>query len=590
MKLRHLIVPALLVLPLLACDDGDSPGAGDGGMDAATAADGGGGDVPVVALGSCVGLVTTSELKGSIDVDQTWQGAVAVTGPVTVNAAKITIAAGTTLVMGPDASIEFGWNSNVASVFARGTVAAPIRFCGKAATAGYWNRLIVGDKVTSDSVFENVAITEGGQVKAGETNGAALVLKAPVLISGVQVAASGADGIEAIDFKDGSANLTVTGAAKVPLALDGSGAATHLPLGGSYTGNGANMIAIRFDQILAETAFKNPGVPYLQEKTVRVMEPVKVTFDKGVDYRLAVDTELEIGWNSNASTVVANGTAALPVIFGRASATAGMWKTIKIGNMVRSDSVLNYVTISGGGNGGPALDVQAAITVKNVTLDGNKTGLALDGAGFGTASTALSITHTMDVPATVDLTNAITLPKGGSYAGNSKDWILVMGGDLTGTGTLANLGVPYRLEGKPQTSLSSSLTIEAGTTFLMGPDAELEFGWNSGPSTVTAVGTAAAPIVFRGAEDVVGYWDGIIVGTMVATSSKFDYVQVSNGGKATDGGLRLLKPAVSVTNSKFSKSAGFGIFKTVGDATDYSAAPTGNTFDMNALGPVGPLP
>jgi hypothetical protein len=586
MKLRHLIVPALLVWPLLACDDGDSPGAADAGMDAAVAADGGGGvDVPVVALGSCVGLVTTSTLAESIDTDQTWQGAIAVTGKVRVNAAKITIAAGTTLVMGSDASIEFGWNSNIASVFARGTVAAPIRFCGKVATAGYWNQLIVGNKVTSDSVFENVAITEGGQM-----TGAALELNAPVMISGMQVAASGADGVHATDFKDGSANLTVTGAAKVPLALGESGGATHLPLGGTFTGNGTDVIALRFDSIEVETAFKNAGVPYLQEMPVKVMAPVKITFDKGVDYRLAVDTILEIGWNSNAASVVANGTAALPVRFGRASATAGMWKSIIIGNMVRSDSVLNYVTIGGGGNGGPALDVHAAITVKNVTLDGNQTGLALDGPGFGAASTALNITHTMDVPATVELQDAITMPKGGSYAGNTKDWIVVMGGDLSTAGTLANLGVPYRLEGDLRTGGSSALTIEAGTTLLMGPDAQLEFGWNSSPSTVTAVGTAAAPIVFKGAEDVVGYWNGLVVGTMVATSSKFDYVQVSNGGKATDGGLRLLKPAVSVTNSKFSKSAGFGIFKTVGDATDYAGAPTGNTFDMNALGPVGPLP
>jgi hypothetical protein len=589
MKLRHPRLPLLFLTGVVAvfaqvlvgCDDSDGGGA-DGGLDGAPG-DGSADGVEAPAGGSCVTLVTTSTLMGSISADQTWQGNVAVTGEVTVNAAKITIAPGTTFVMGPDASIEFGWNSNAASVFARGTAAQPIRFCGRQATAGYWNKIVVGNKVTSDSAFENVVITEGGQM-----TGAALILNAPVLISGMNVGASGADGVHAIDFKVGSASLTVSGAAKLPVALLGPGAATRLPLGGTYTGNGTNFIAVRFDDTEVDTTFKDPGVPYLQEATVRVMAPVKVTFEAGVDYRLAVDTVLEIGWNSNASTVLANGTMAKPVLFGRASETAGMWKTLLIGSMVRSDSQLNYVKISGGGNGGPALDLRAAITMKNVTLDGNETGLKVEGPGFGTGSTALTITNTMGVPATVQLQNAVTLPRGGAYTGNSKEWIVVDGGDFGGTGTLANLGVPYRMEGNPQTSGSSSLTIEAGTTVLMGPDAELEFGWNSGPSTVTAVGTAAAPIVFKGAEDVVGYWSGLVVGSMVATSSKLAYLQVSNGGKVTGGGLRLLKNAVDVSNSRFAKSAGWGIEKVVGDPTDYAAA--GNTFDMNALGPVGPTP
>ncbi|HEY0708952.1 MAG TPA: hypothetical protein VGG33_19240, partial [Polyangia bacterium] len=80
------------------------------------------------------------------------------------------------------------------------------------------------------------------------------------------------------------------------------------------------------------------------------------------------------------------------------------------------------------------------------------------------------------------------------------------------------------------------------------------------------------------------------VGTMVASSSKFSYIQVSNGGKATGAGLELLKMGVDVTFSKFTKSAGFGIKKYLGDPTDYAAPATGNTFEMNTLGPVGPLP
>ena len=592
MKLRHLILPALSILAFPACeDDPDGMGA-DGGTDAAVGTpDGSAGgdvglsDVPAV-VGNCTTLVTTSALAETVSTDQVLSGAIAVTGRVSINAAKITIQPGTTFVMGSDASIEFGWNSNVASLFARGTAAQPIRFCGRQATPGFWEGITVGNKITSDSVLENVVITD-----AGQKTGAALELNGPVLIKDVLVAGSGAEGVQAMDFKDGSTGLSVTGAAKAPVALLGHGAATRFPLGGRFTGNGNNVIAVRFeDTDDADTTFKDATIPYLQEATVRIMAPVKVVFEPGVEYRMAVDTILEIGWNSNASSIIANGTAAKPIKFTNASATAGMWKSILIGSKVRSDSVLNYVTISGGGNGAPALDVHAAITLKNLTLDGNMRGLEVDGGGLGATSTALTITRTMGPPVVVDLLNATTLPMG-TYTGNTNDWIVIKGGDIVVPGTLANLGVPYRIEGTAQANGNSTLTIAPGTTFLMGPDAELEIGWNSSPAKILAVGTAMAPIVFKGAEDVPGYWNGLTIGTMVAASSKLAYVQISNGGKATPpgGGLDLMRMPFDVSNSKFSKSAGFGIKKVLGDTTDYAAPALGNTFEMNGLGPVGPL-
>ncbi|HEY0713042.1 MAG TPA: hypothetical protein VGF45_10235, partial [Polyangia bacterium] len=74
----------------------------------------------------------------------------------------------------------------------------------------------------------------------------------------------------------------------------------------------------------------------------------------------------------------------------------------------------------------------------------------------------------------------------------------------------------------------------------------------------------------------------------VASTSKFAYVQIANGGKAIGAGIELLKMGVDITNSKFSKSAGYGIKKVLGDPTDYTAG--GNTFEGNTLGPVGPVP
>ncbi len=584
------LFPFLLLFSLPAgCDDTDDPG-GDGGTGTdAAPTDGAGSDAPP-ATGNCPTLTTTTTLAESIDADATWRGAVKVTGAVRVNMAKITIEAGTTFVMDPDASIEFGWNSNLASVFARGTAAAPIRFCGKVAQAGYYKGILVGDRVTSDSVFEHVIVSDGGQM-----TGAALTIGAGILVKDVQVIRSGADGVQADNFKEGSERLTVMGASKIALVLTAQEAISRVPLLGSYaTGNGTNAIALRFEAIDAvDATFRAAGVPYIQEQPMYVRNGKKLVFQAGVDYRLAVDQKLEVGWNGGASTITAEGTADKPILFGRVSDSAGAFAGLLLQTMVRSDSVLKFVKIKGGGNGAPALDIRAPVKIDNVTLEGNATGLSVEGKGFTAGSTKLTITGTSGgPPATVDPDAALTLPKGGAFTGNpGGDWIVIPEGALESSGTLPNLGVPYRVAGKITTRASSAqsnpaLTIEAGTTLQMASDAWIEVGWNSAMASITAVGTAANPIVFRGVNDVAGSWDGILIGAMVSSSSKLDHVQILNGGKAGSAALRLNRAAFDVKNTRLSKSSGWCIERVAGDATDYATG--GNTFDMCAAGNVGP--
>jgi hypothetical protein len=573
----------VLFLMPAACDDaGEGPGDGGGRPDAATP-DGGGGDAPPAGA-ACNTLTTGTTLMGLIDDDATWRGAIAVTGDVLVGAAKITIEAGTTFVMGPDASLTFGWNSNVNSVFARGTEASPIRFCGKQAAVGYYKRISFGDKVTSDSVLEWVKVSDGGQ-----GSGPALELKAPVLVKNVEVIGSGGDGVHAEDFKAGSEKLTVRGSARLPMVLLNAAAATRLPLGGSYKMNTTDLIALRFNGIEdQEVTFHDAGVPYLQEMSIDTRAAVpKLTFAAGVDYRLAVDVYLTFGWNGNATTVLMNGTADKPVLFGKASDSAGSWKSIIFQTMIRSDSVLKYVKVRGGGNGGPALDIRSPMmTIDHLTLEGNQTGLTVEGKGFSTQSTTLTITGTTTGPAaTVEPDVAVTLPKGGTFSGNTSNWIAIKGGHYEAVGTLPDLGLPYRVDGDIDTWMGSSLTIEAGVTVLMAADTNIEFGWNGGVATLTAVGTMAKPIVFKGVEDNAGYWEGLTVQSMLTSSSKLDWVEVRNAGKtATDAALTLYR-SIGVTNSKFVKSVGYAIKKLTADTTDYATG--GNTFEMCAAGNVG---
>ncbi|HTV23803.1 MAG TPA: hypothetical protein VMG12_34170, partial [Polyangiaceae bacterium] len=156
--------------------------------------------------------------------------------------------------------------------------------------------------------------------------------------------------------------------------------------------------------------------------------------------------------------------------------------------------------------------------------------------------------------------------EGGSYEGNSLDQIAVEAGDYSVSGTVPNLGVAYRVLGDIDTLVNSSMTIAAGTHFVMTADADIEFGWNGGSAAVVARGTASAPIQFTGVEETAGFWEGLSVGGEVLSSSVFEYVEISDAGP----NCLTLQRDLSVTNSSFNRCENYGISKLSTDLTDYT--------------------
>jgi hypothetical protein len=77
----------------------------------------------------------------------------------------------------------------------------------------------------------------------------------------------------------------------------------------------------------------------------------------------------------------------------------------------------------------------------------------------------------------------------------------------------------------------------------------------------------------------------VLIGNDVSSDSIFDHVQIGNAGQGSGaaGNLSLLSP-ITVTNSRFFSSAGYGIVKEAADATDYAAT---NTFEDVTAGNVG---
>lgn len=520
------------------------------------------------------------EVSEDISEDTVWQGTVRVTDNIDIeDGATLTIMPGTAVVVETDRNIEVGWNSSAATILAEGTADQPIEFCGESPEPGAWAGIDIQKNVTSDSVFNHVIIRHAGNGRP------ALVLDTGITIANTEVIDSGDIGVEAVDFRDGSENLTVTGSLDVPVLLTGEGAITRLPIGGAYTGNAEDVIVSEVDDIVDGAHYRDPGVPYVQAVSVDVFNEAEVTYDAGVVYRLGVDVDVEFGWNSDAATVMVEGTSESPVVFEGTSPMHGFWRSILIRKNVTSNSRLQHLIVRDGGGDGPAMSIQAAITLDNVSFEDNTEALYIDEQGLDSSSTAVSVTGTLGPAMTLEPNAIVSVPTGGDYTGNDRDEIVVEGGDLTVSGTVFNAGIAYYIAGAIDIYQGAELTIEAGNEFIMGPDTDFEFGWNNGEAMIHAQGTADQPIVFRGRDPVAGWWHGLRINGNVLSNSKLDYVNISHGGQA--GGANIFtRIPLDITNSTIQDSEAYGILKESGDMTDYLGP---NTFSNNPVGDVGDI-
>lgn len=519
----------------------------------------------------------------TIDSEVTWSGTVYVTQYLyLVDGAKLTIEPGTKIIMAVDTNIEFGWSGGAVTLTANGTAEEPITICGEEAEAGYWGSLTFDENVTSNSTFKNVLVSDGGG------SNAAVRFNADLHVDNLQVRDSGDVGVEAVDFADDSAKLSVFGAEGAAVVLTGPGAITNFPLGGTFEDNGLQAVALDFDTINGDdvVTMHNPGIPYLQQQSLYVYESSTFEIEAGVDYQFAADKFLNLGWSGGDPTFFVNGTEDEPVVFEGQSGEPGYWHGVVIEDNVRTNSKVSYLTIANaGGDDNAALSISAAIALDHVRLDGNENGARIGAQGLDPDSDNLTITNTEGVPLTVEQPDAlVTLPKNGSYTGNQLDVIDIDGDTYSVSGTIAELGLPYRALNSFYLVEDASLTIEPGVKFIMNADTSFYIGWSGGAVKFVAVGTEEAPIVFEGADDSAGSWGGLRVEDNVTTDSAFQYVNISNAGNSgntASAGAIYLNAAIPVQNCSFSDIAGYAVAVS-GDGN--AALVTDNTIDGATLG------
>lgn len=522
----------------------------------------------------------TTVVDGDIDTDTTWSGVVYVEQSVDVHDATLTIEPGTSIVMGADAELSIGGEGGSAKLAAAGTAAAPIRFCGGEAEPGYWGSIRVREGVTADSVLANVLVADGGGIA---THDAAVSFESGIRIDNLQVRNSAKAGVYAQRFAENGERLSVEGSAGVAVVLDGTAAVTHFPRGGTLSDNGEDVVRLTFSEIEEDTRFHALTVPYVQVNAVTAQDAA-LTFDAGTEYHFAAGAGLVVG---SGASIQINGSDQQPVVMRGELEDAGSWTGLAIRANARGDSALRNLELShAGGSGSAALHVQAPITIDHVTVKDSARGVRIDAQGLAVGSANLSVTRTGAPALVVQADALVSLPQGGTFNGNEEDYIAVEGGNYTKVGTVADLGVPYRVIGSIETQGGSSLTLAPGTEFVMAEDTILRVGADGGSAILDAEGSADSPIRFVGLEPEAGFWGGVELGSNMASSSHLEYVEIRHGGGSSMGACLRLSSSVEVENSTFAECAGFGLLHETGDASDYAIS---NTFESNISGGIGIL-
>jgi hypothetical protein len=287
-----------------------------------------------------------------------------------------------------------------------------------------------------------------------------------------------------------------------------------------------------------------------------------LTIEPGTTIIMCADCSLEVGWNSSAATIVANGTADKPITFRGASPGKGFWGQVLVSGNVTSNSSMSNVIIDGGGSVGSSVEssfeVRAPIGVSGVKIRNAATaGAELYEIKPGSS---LEVESADGYGVIFADAKALTGPPTLTFGTLGKNMLPITDKDWSETGEvqLKDYGVPYYVPKSVENS-DGTFIIDAGARFIMGPDVELEFGWNSSVATVQMNGTAEKPITFEGEVAEKGSWYGLIIGNNVATTSKLEHVVVRRGGGEDRYGALRVDAALTLKDVKIEDSKGYGL-------------------------------
>lgn len=285
---------------------------------------------------------------------------------------EVTVEAGVRFVVSQDREVVAGAFGTGAALKLMGTAEAPITFEGADTAPGSWRGLWFQRKARANaSTAEHVHVMHGGTDSEG-----CVQTETPVTLKHVKAEACKGFGFDISEegLGDGSMGLVATGV-KGYAANVRTEALTTLPtVESSFTGNDNDMIRTHGGVIKTTGVVPNPGVPLFMTDGLLVQDDgVEVTLAAGLELRFSNNKELVVGAFGTSSKLIAEGTAAAPILMRGFDDTPGSWSGVRVDRNSQQSTTLRHVHLKHGGDStGANLTLLRAITVDQCTLEASQ--------------------------------------------------------------------------------------------------------------------------------------------------------------------------------------------------------------------------
>jgi parallel beta-helix repeat protein len=337
--------------------------------------------------------------------------------------------------------------------------------------------------------------------------------------------------------------------------------------------------------ITQNTTWTKAGSPYNITNLIDVEAGATLTIEQGVT--VVVGRASDPQWSfplTVKGALVAQGTAAEPILFTGLRKEAGSWGGLYAGNTEQqlASITLNYVIMEYGGNTefGDAANLElhtVVADINNSTFRSSKhygvsvdypTQVNLRNSNFTSNGVGAVIVDQIGPTFAMELTN-LTASGNGVYNAVVYDSV-----DLDRAYRFKPTGLPYVLENGFSVDRTDEkigeLTIDPGIQVYVDTGFYV-YG------NLKARGTAAQPILLTGIKQQPAGWWGLRVS---GGSAELDHVTIEYGGEDTEdwgGNLSVSSAVITVTNSILRNSGSHGLFSDGGSPDEPNSVKVSNT-------------
>ncbi|MBN2379273.1 Ig-like domain-containing protein [candidate division WOR-3 bacterium] len=385
----------------------------------------------------------------------------------------------------------------------------------------------------------------------------------------------------------GLATGIALGSVSIFAAAEGKVDTATLVVGGGPTYHDQN--------ILSNEIWEPAGNPHIIQSDISVQDNATLTIKPGCIVKFEAGCELYCGYY-NSGAIVADGTADSVITFTSnvAVPSPGDWVAIGIYKDAMSTTSFKYCVIEYAGSNesyGSFYVEDFDVKISDCTIRKSENdGIALNPGGYFETFENNTITDCGRYPVSIYPDYVRTIGSGNSFTGNTQDFVLIHGGDVTTTGTWANLGVPYEIESDisiGDAGKNPVLTIAPGSTLEFQSGIEFYVGYTA-PGGLIADGTSDW-ITFTSAVTprAKGDWQGIeFYGMSIDAECKLKGCKIEYAGADEYGNVYIADALPEITGDSLGYSEGYGIYLDGTEFPDATTLQADNTFYDNDLGDI----